>query len=205
MTLSKKQQAFVEEFFNDFNATQAAIRAGYSERSARSIGSENLTKPDISEAINQRLRETAMSADEVLMRLADHGRGDLSDFIKLKNGLPVIDFEAARRAEKLHLIKKLKVKTRTYTMGRGDDAVPVTERDVDFELYDAQSALQLLGRAHNLFRETVEHTGKDGGPIETVNAELTDEERAARLNAILDRARARRGGSPSGERATDLP
>lgn len=167
MALSEKQRAFVGEYLTDFNATQAAIRAGYSAKTAHAIGWENLRKPEISEAINQRLQETAMSADEVLMRLANQGRGDLSDFIKLKNGLPVIDFESAQKAGKLHLIKKLKVKTRTYTMGRGKNAIPVTETDIDFELYDAQAALQLLGRAHNLFKETVEVNGKDGRPIET--------------------------------------
>ena len=49
--LTPKQQRFVEEYLVDLNATQAAIRAGYSEDSARAIGHENLTKPDIAAAI----------------------------------------------------------------------------------------------------------------------------------------------------------
>jgi len=49
--LSPKQRRFVEEYLIDLNATQAAIRAGYSPDSARSIGCENLTKPDIEAAI----------------------------------------------------------------------------------------------------------------------------------------------------------
>jgi phage terminase small subunit len=52
--LTDKQQRFVEEYMIDFNATQAAIRAGYSEKTARKIGQENLTKPDIQEEIQKR-------------------------------------------------------------------------------------------------------------------------------------------------------
>jgi phage terminase small subunit len=51
MTLTAKQELFVSEYMEDLNATQAAIRAGYSEHSARAIGHENLTKPDIADAI----------------------------------------------------------------------------------------------------------------------------------------------------------
>ena len=51
--LTPKQQRFVEEYLIDLNATQAAIRAGYSEKTAKSIGQENLTKPDIQKAIQE--------------------------------------------------------------------------------------------------------------------------------------------------------
>ena len=62
--MNNRQKRFVEEYLVDINATQAAIRAGYSQKSARSIGAENLTKPDISEAISERM----MSADEVIIQ-----------------------------------------------------------------------------------------------------------------------------------------
>lgn len=51
--LTLKQQRFVEEYLIDLNAMQAAIRAGYSERTAKSIGQENLTKPDTQKAIEE--------------------------------------------------------------------------------------------------------------------------------------------------------
>ena len=51
--LTPKQEAFVREYMIDLNATQAAIRAGYSEKTANRIGAENLTKPVIQEAIQQ--------------------------------------------------------------------------------------------------------------------------------------------------------
>lgn len=49
--MTPKQEAFVREYLIDLNATQAAIRAGYSERTAKSIGQENLTKPDVRAAV----------------------------------------------------------------------------------------------------------------------------------------------------------
>jgi phage terminase small subunit len=57
--LTFKQARFVEEYLVDLNATQAAIRAGYSERTARQIASENLSKPDIQQAIAARQKELA--------------------------------------------------------------------------------------------------------------------------------------------------
>ncbi len=61
--LTPKQQLFVDEYLIDLNATKAAIRAGYSEKTAYSIGQENLNKPDIAEAID-RLGRTRSSAKE---------------------------------------------------------------------------------------------------------------------------------------------
>ena len=55
--LTNKQTKFIDEYFIDLNATQAAIRSGYSKKTARKIGQENLTKPDILNAIKQRRKE----------------------------------------------------------------------------------------------------------------------------------------------------
>ena len=55
--LTDKQQRFIEEYIIDLNATQAAIRAGYSEKVAKEIGYENLTKPHIKKIVEERLLE----------------------------------------------------------------------------------------------------------------------------------------------------
>lgn len=55
--LTAKQQRFCDEYLIDLNATQAAIRAGYSEKTARQIGTENLSKPSIREYIDERMAE----------------------------------------------------------------------------------------------------------------------------------------------------
>lgn len=72
--LSPKQKAFVAEFLLDLNATAAARRAGYSQRSASSQGHENLKKPEVQTAIRKALREraerTEISCDQVIRELA---------------------------------------------------------------------------------------------------------------------------------------
>ena len=71
--LNDRQRGFVEEYLVDLNATQAAIRAGYSARTARQSGAENLSKPDISDAIQEaraeRAARTKVDQDWVLRRL----------------------------------------------------------------------------------------------------------------------------------------
>ena len=77
MAITRKQQKFIDEYFVDFNATQAAIRAGYSEKTAYSIASELLTKPEVSVAVSQRMKESQMSADEVIKRLEAMALGEI--------------------------------------------------------------------------------------------------------------------------------
>lgn len=141
--LTDKQRAFVEEYLKDFNATQAAIRAKYSEESARQIGSENLSKPYIAELVRQRIAETAMSADEVLLRLAEQARGIPAKYISTKGTVKVAQLV---RDGKTHLIKK----------------ISDTAQGRMYEFYDAQSALQLIGRHHALFTDKTqsENTGE---------------------------------------------
>jgi phage terminase small subunit len=136
--LTKKQQAFIEYYLQSFNATEAAIKAGYSERSAYSIGSENLSKPEIKAAVESRLNELKMSADEALVMLAEIARSSMADFAEIdKNGKPKIKM----KSEKLHLVKKLAIKPTEFGMS------------YEFELYDRMAALQLIGKHHKLFSE----------------------------------------------------
>ena len=78
--LTAKQKKFCLEYLIDLNATQAAIRAGYSENSARAIGNENLSKPYICKYIDEQLesknKELIASADEVLRYLTSVVRGE---------------------------------------------------------------------------------------------------------------------------------
>ena len=78
--MTEKQKRFCDEYLIDLNATQAAIRAGYSERTAYSIGTENLRKPEISAYINSRMeeknKELIADQDEVLKYLTSVMRGE---------------------------------------------------------------------------------------------------------------------------------
>lgn len=75
--LTPKQQRFVDEYLIDLNGTQASIRAGYSEKTAYSIGSENLKKPDIQQAIAVRQKELAEKRAWDLDRLVDAAEQNL--------------------------------------------------------------------------------------------------------------------------------
>lgn len=81
--MTPKQQRFVEEYPKDLNATQAAIRAGYSKKTAYSIGEENLKKPEIREAIanaiEARSKKAGIDSDWVLKRLATEVEADIAD------------------------------------------------------------------------------------------------------------------------------
>lgn len=83
MALTPKQAQFVREYLIDLNATQAAIRAGYSEKTAEKIGSENLKKPEIKAALDKAMTErsekTKIDAQWVLERLAEEATADIAD------------------------------------------------------------------------------------------------------------------------------
>lgn len=88
--MTAKQQRFCDEYLIDLNATQAAIRAGYSKKTAYSIGQENLKKPEISEYIEKRMaeKEAALIADqdEVLKYLTAVLRGETVSEIVVVEG-----------------------------------------------------------------------------------------------------------------------
>lgn len=160
MALNDRQTVFVEEYLKTFNATQAAIAAGYSPRTAYSVGWENLRKPEISSAISKRLSDTAMSADEVMRRLGEQARGNMGDFWNIPaEGEPVLKLAGEKAKDKLHLIKKLKVKTTTKTIiPTESEPIEIKTTEIDFELYDAQAALDKIGRHHKLFTDKIEST-----------------------------------------------
>ncbi|TFE19315.1 terminase small subunit [Ligilactobacillus salivarius] len=78
--LTQKQQRFVDEYIISGNATQAAIKAGYSKKTARFVGAENLTKPNIKDELEKRNAEIksqkTMDMQEVMERLAAIARGE---------------------------------------------------------------------------------------------------------------------------------
>lgn len=157
--MTKKQKRFVEEYLIDLNATQAAIRAGYSPDTAKSIGSENLTKPDIqariAKVMAERSRRTGVNADRVVMELAK---------IAFVNASDVIDAETATlkpdaAPEDTAAIQSVKVKT------FGEDGL---EREI--KMADKLKALELLGKHLGMFKDKVELSGS----LETEKTKLDD-------------------------------
>ena len=95
--MTAKQERFVQEYLVDLNATQAALRAGYSEKTARSIGAENLSKPDIEKAIADALEarrlRTEITQDRVLEELAAIAFAPLPEVreVKMSDRLVALD------------------------------------------------------------------------------------------------------------------
>lgn len=153
--MTKRQKRFVEEYLIDLNATQAAIRAGYSPDSARDIGCENLTKPNIKAAIDkaeaERSRRTGINQDRVIRELAK---------VAFLNPVDVIDMDDATiqgqaNRDDTACIASVKVKTIPTDDG------PITEREV--KTYDKLKALELLGKHLGMFTDKLKVEG--GVPV----------------------------------------
>ncbi|TGE08765.1 terminase small subunit [Hymenobacter fodinae] len=79
-----KRKRFIEEYPVDCNATQAAIRAGFSAKTARQMGSWLLTNIDIRNAVDERLKTLAMTADEAVKHIGDIAKTRLNDYLKVE-------------------------------------------------------------------------------------------------------------------------
>lgn len=149
--LTRKQQCFVDEYLIDLNATQAAIRAGYSARSASSIGNEILSKPDVrarvDEALAERSRRTGINADRVLMELGKLAFVNITDVADM--GTATIKGNARR--DDTAAITSVKVKTIP-----GEDG-DIVEREI--KLSDKIKALELCGKHLGMFTDKVKIDG----------------------------------------------
>jgi len=143
--INARQQKFIEEYLIDLNGTQAAIRAGYSPRSAQRMLSDANIKNEIAAAAAERSRRTGITQDEVLRELAK---------IAFLNPADLIDLDTAAvrdEAKPDDTAAILSVKVKTSASGE------ITERDV--KTYDKMKALELLGKHLGMFTERAE-TGK---------------------------------------------
>lgn len=187
-TMNKKQEVFVSEYLKCWNASEAARRAGYSERTAYAIGSELLRKPEVEAAIQARLAEVHMSADEALKLTADIARGDVAQLMDISSVGFNLDMAKAKELGLTRLIKKVKQKTTTHiAKSESDEDREVVELEV--ELYDAQAALRDILKLHGKFTDKLDITS-GGEPI----AQKVDDERFNR--AISELANAIRESVP---------
>lgn len=163
--LTDKQRIFCEKYIQCWNATQAAREAGYSgnENTLASVGSENLRKPNIRKYIDQRVKEVAMSSNEVLYRLAAWGRGDIAPFLKNDNFSEGFDLSTDAAKEHLYLIKKVKQKDRVLSGGDKEDVV--VQRKLEIELHDAKDAVDKIARIHGMYNDSLDVTS-GGEPIQ---------------------------------------
>ena len=160
-TLTRKQQVFIDEYMKCFNGAEAARRAGYSEKTARTIASDLLSEVDISEQVQSRIAEIHMSADEALKLLAEIARGDMGDYI---DDRLMIDLSTAREKGITKNIKKIRQRTITK-IGKGDKDDDTEITDTEIELYSRKDALDTILKAGGRLKDAEL----------TINVRLTDD------------------------------
>lgn len=221
--LTDKQNMFCKEYLVDLNATQAAIRAGYSAKTANRMGAENLSKPviqsRIQELIKEREQRTEITADMVLQRWWDIATADPNEIIHLRRvccrNCYGIDHQYQWR-DKEEYSRAVQTAIRAaeaedkepvipsdaggygfdrllrphphcpYCRGEGISELHVedtrdlgpkakllyagikqTQAGIEIKFQDQGKALENVARHLGMFTDRVEHTGKDGGPIQT--------------------------------------
>lgn len=145
--LTDKQQRFVDEYLIDLNATQAAIRAGYSVKTANEQGSQNLTKLSIQQAIAERMaersRRTGVNQDRVVLELAKIAFVKMTDIVDSEGN---IKGDAAE--DDLACIESVKYKHSNTDTGYSE------EREV--KIASKLKALELLGKHLGMWNDKVD-------------------------------------------------
>lgn len=159
--LTGKQEKFCNEYLIDFNGTRAAISAGYSEKTARKIAHENLTKPDIQRRIQSiadaKMKKTGDPVERIILELQLIAFGDYKDLViwdddGIKKWIP-----SEELGEKSRIVQEI---SETTTQHGGSRKI---------KTYDKVRALEMLGRYHKIFTDKVEHSNPDGTLAPVVN------------------------------------
>lgn len=142
--LTDKQKIFCEEYLVDFNATRAAIAAGYSEKAAKEIGAENLTKPNIQKFIKERqntlINKLHITQEAVLQELAKIGFSNVKDFVNGGNSiLELKGIETEKTAAVSGVKTTFNENTNTTT--------------TELKFHDKVSALEKLGKHLGIFEK----------------------------------------------------
>ena len=155
--LTDKQKRFIDEYLIDMNATQAAIRAGYSERTAYRIGSELLQKTSVQEKLQERMHDrevrTEITQDKVLKELAAIAFSNGSDFAKVitKTGINKRGEEVEYQDVELELTDKIPPEKKKAIAG-----IKMGKNGIEVSTCDKVKALELLGRHLGMFNDKLE-------------------------------------------------
>jgi phage terminase small subunit len=162
--LTAKQAAFVQEYLVDLNATQAAIRAGYSKKTARQIGEQNLSKVDVSTAVQQAMKEretrTGITADRVLKELEKIAFFDIRKLYNEDGSMKLPsewDDDTAAAMAGLETIEEFE------GTGKARKSIGFTKKA---KTWSKDGALGLAMRHLGMLVDRQELTGKDGQPLQ---------------------------------------
>lgn len=163
MSLTPKQAVFAAEYLKDLNATQAAIRAGYSPKTAEQQGPRLLGNAGVRAAIeaaqDDRATRTGITQDRVLCEASLLAFSDLTHYVIDDAGNVQLTANAPDGA--MRAISSIKRKR--ITRGTGENAYETFE--VEIRLWDKPGVLKLAGQHVGLFRDKVEHSGPGGAPV----------------------------------------
>ena len=183
MSLTPKQQRFVAEYLIDLNATQAAIRAGYSAKTASSQGERLLRNVEVSQGLQsaQKAREqrTHITQDRVLQELARivffdirklyREDGTMKDPHEMDadTAAALASIEVKEELERVDVDEELESQPHGGALKRKRGAL-VSGYTIKAKVFDKGTALQLAMRHLGILNDKVALTGAGGGPIETV-------------------------------------
>lgn len=170
LPMPDKWRAFIDAYCeNGFNASQAAITAGYSEKSDSYW--RILKDPRVRQELEIRFKERQIGSDEILARFSEIARGEAGNYITETGN---VDFKSLIADGKGYLIR----------------AIRDTRNGKSVEFYSSIDALQEAAKILGMYRQKVEISGRDGGPIELAAVKFTAEEELRRIEArkrILER------------------
>lgn len=158
-TLTPKQKHFCKEYIIDKNATQAAIRAGYSSNCAQQISADLMKNEIIQEKISFELQgqlsRADITAERVILELGKLAFSNMDDFVTIdESGDAVVDLSLLTRDQAAALSE---ITVDEYTEGKGEGARDV--KKVKIKLSDKHGSLTTLARYFKLLTDKVEHSG----------------------------------------------
>lgn len=164
--LTDKQQCFVDEYLIDLNATQAAIRAGYSAKTADRIGPELLGKTCVSEAISKKMaarsRRTGVNAERVVLELAKVAFAKMTDIVDSKGRI-----KEDASPDDLACIESIKYKESDNEYGGS------VEREV--KIASKLKALELLGKHLGMWSDKFNVTVEKSEKLDDIISQLGGE------------------------------
>lgn len=181
--LTAKQQRFCDEYLIDLNATQAAIRAGYSAKNADKIGSELLGKTRVAEFIEERkadrVARTEITQDMVLRELANIAFSNAADYARViekdamveVNGVTVPLEDADGNPIKYRTVEPVLTEELTEEQQKVLAVIKKGRDGFEVKPHDKVRALELLGKHLGMWTEKVEVHEKVSDPFDELSAD----------------------------------
>lgn len=187
MPLTPKQARFVAEYLIDLNATQAAVRAGYSKKTAMQIGEQNLRKLEIQAALQSAMHRrevrTEVTQDKVLKELARIGFADIRKAVRWGDSVAVLNELSGEMviAHGLALLASDEIDDETAA---AISEVSESKQGLKVKFHDKRAALVDIGKHLGMFIDKTEVTGKNGGPV--AYASVSPQELAEAVRSVRD-------------------